>query len=157
MTSQQSTPVRSKHNSCVVVWRIGETGQVEFLTIDVNTTYEGGQTSGWQTKFPGGGNRIETEKKETTAQRELLEETGLVVLIHDLVQIWEHSPNDTHTRYGFLVPYDKCQGELRTVRQVDNGDDTQPPRFMSVDELKHVLFRTHQPAFLEAGRRLRLF
>ncbi len=142
------------HNACAVIWRFNfEAQEVELLVIDVRSTHpETSVTGPKMTKFPGGGNRIPGEPVWLTVKRETLEETYLTVMIDDPKEIWSHTParDPNHTKFGFLIPYEECRGELRTKTVQDHNDEIEPPRFELVSCLKTRICDQHQPLFVAA-------
>lgn len=96
-----------------------------------------------QTKFPGGTNEEYLEETiEETLRRELLEETGLDLIVGREVQILEKI-TDEHSKYGFLVGIDDLRGQLRTGVIIDNGIPVHPPRWVSAK----TLLNTRMPQF----------
>lgn len=144
------------HFVCAVIWRRDERGQIKFLVVDsVSTHPRTGNKSGVNVKFPGGMNRT-GESIEETFQREVLEETNLSVLSSDAELIWSFDASRDHTRYAFLIPFEKCQGALRESVLSDNGDEIQPPRFEPVGALVRFMFDGHQPPLVAAMQHLGL-
>jgi hypothetical protein len=133
-----------------MIYRRNLEGELEFLVIDtVSTDQETGRKSPKQTKFPGGMNRIPgNEPIDVTGKREVLEETYLAFIKWE--KVWEKQVNKEHAKYGLLVCYEDCRGELRQDVLIDNGDEMSPPYWASVSTLKFTLFSGHQPPFLEA-------
>ncbi len=141
------------HFACAVIWRRHpDTEDIEFLVIDsVSSDRRTGLKSEKQTKFPGGMNRVPSEPLEVTIKREVLEETYLAFTRWQ--RIWEKQTAE-HTKYGFLVRYEDCRGELRRESLNDNGDEMSPPYWVSASTLGRILFHTHQLPFLAACREL---
>lgn len=150
---------QKSHFVCAVIWRRNQdTGQIELLVVDsVSTDPRSNIQSRIQTKFPGGMNRPNTEESVLmTLRREILEETHLAILESDGEEIWKLDKSSGHTKYGFLVPFDKCRGGLRTAPLVENGDEVSSPYWVVAYELGRKLYETHQPPFIAAMRRLGL-
>ncbi|MBI1974496.1 MAG: NUDIX hydrolase [Candidatus Zambryskibacteria bacterium] len=143
------------HYTCAIIWRfLPKDQELEFLVIDYRSIDPStGQKTERQVKFPGGTNTdYLDEKVEQTLFREVFEETGLVV--QEWKEIWKQEVNPDHTKYGFLVNIDNCQGGLRSHSISDNGDEIGPPYWFSAKTLGRVLFYSHQPAYLAACRAL---
>ena len=147
------------HFVCAVIWRMNQiTREVEFLVIDVRSRDpRTGFQSAVQTKFPGGTNRTNLAPGESitmTLQREVLEETRLAILPQNAKQIWQLEVGPEHTKYGFLVSFLDCRGELRTGNLRDNDDEMSEAYWVSVSTLGRTLFEKHQGPFMAACREL---
>ncbi|MDO8424087.1 MAG: hypothetical protein Q7S54_00565 [bacterium] len=142
---------------CVMIFRMNpEKKELEFLVIEsISTHPKTGQRSEKNLKFPGGVNRIPDEPIDMTGKREVLEETYLAFVRYE--QVWEKQVSAEHTKYGLLVRFDDCRGELRATELVDNGDEMSPPRWEPLSALKFSLFSGHQPALLAAMERLGIY
>lgn len=152
---------KKKRFVCVMIWRRNlTTEEIEFLVINsVSTDPTTGIKSGVQTKFPGGCERLPDEPIEMTGRREVLEETYLAFTQFE--EIWkkkipEPPREPEHTKYGLLVRFADCRGELRKDVLIDNGDEMSPPYWASVTTLKYQLFPGHQSPFLKAMEHLGL-
>ena len=146
------------HYVCVMIFRSCDTKRdVEFLVMDsVSTDPRSGKKTNKQVKFPGGMNRIPDESIQLTLQREALEETHLALLPEAGKEVWKKEVNAEHVKYGFLVNFQHCRGELRTEVLHDSGDEMSPPYWATVSDLRFVLYDTHQPPFVAACRELGL-
>ena len=147
------------HFVCALIWRMNQIlGELEFLVIDVRSRDP--RTGFWsrvQTKFPGGTNRANLAPRESvtmTLQREVLEETRLAILPQNAKQVWKAGVSANHTKYGFLVSFLDCRGELRTGSLIDNEDEMSEPYWVATSILGRVLFEKHQAPFLAACREL---
>lgn len=142
------------HFVCTMICRMNPVHkEFEFLVIDsVSTDPKNGHKSPNHTKFPGGMNRIPDESIDLTGKREVLEETHLA--FNRFEKVWEKQVNSEHTKYGLLVRFEDCRGELRKDVLHDNGDDMSPPYWERISTLKSKLFRGHQMALLAAMEEL---
>lgn len=154
-----------KHYVCAVIWRRRPaSGAIEFLVQDgYSTNPETGRKSDMQTKFPGGMQRLPTDRISVTLPREILEETYLSFNINNAVEIWRQEVFDRrdptkldHTKHAFLVSAEDCTGELRTETITDANDEILPPYWEPAETLGRKLFHTHQPILLAAMRYLDL-
>ncbi len=138
------------HFACVMIWRKSSAnGEYEFLVVDsVSTHPETGRKSGPHMKFPGGMNRIPDESVDLTGKREVLEETYLAFIRFE--KVWERRVSEEHTKYGLLVRWEDCRGEMRKDFLIDNGDEMSRPHFEPLSRLKFDLFPGHQPPLLAA-------
>ncbi len=143
----QDTVHTTSHFAGGIIWRLGDEEE-EFLVIE----YESG--AGKQIKFPGGTNNDRLgEEMVATLRREVEEETQLrVTMFKPIFQ----SEGPGHTKRFFLIPFELCHGNMRTLPMRDNdGDKLSPPFWHTAKELlrdpkKGGLFYTHRSA-LEAA------
>src|SRR3989344_2959427 len=145
------------HFLCIVVYRRMPSNAVELLVVDYHSTDpRTGERTLKQVKFPGGTNReYPKQSMEVTRDREALEETGLI--IQKSKEIWRVGANPDHSKVGVLANIDDCRGVLRMVPLVDDGDELDPPRWVSAATLGRVLFHSHQGVYLAACRELGVF
>ena len=130
------------HFAAIIIWRHGEDG-VEFLVIE----YDSGL--GIQIKFPGGTNNDHPgDTVIETLHRETRDETGLV-MPEEPKKIWDVTRRN-HTKYAFLISFDSCAGNLRTLPMEDGEDKLSPPFWRTYEELRGEIYRTHAP-MLEAA------
>jgi 8-oxo-dGTP pyrophosphatase MutT (NUDIX family) len=104
----------------------------------------------FQVKFPGGTNEGRPgENPETTACREVLEETSLL-LSGRLVLIHEEKIPPNHTKRFYVT--NSAVGNMRTKVKLDDGEeDLLPPEWREVNEsLVREMFPSHRPALLAA-------
>jgi len=145
-----ATASQDTHFVAIVICRDGEDGR-EYLVIE----YDSGD--GKQIKFPGGTNNDHPgELVLDTLSREVLEETGLTLPPHP-PQMWSGAmiPNKGgkpghHQKFAYVVTEEACQGAMRKMPLVDNGDKLSPPFWRTEAELlidvnKGGLFWTHRP------------
>lgn len=140
-----------------VIYRKGPNG-LELLAVTVKTTEARFQDQKPQVKFPGGTNDGHPEDRGVldTLRREIEEETGLRVkkearlemIYYEKLKADPFRQRPPHFKEFYLVSFDECEGELRS--EESRGTDTMVsvPRWYEVDELKWVLYRTHQKALL---------
>lgn len=143
------------HYVCVVIWRNNPAnGNLEFLVIDYRSTDPKTRIRTLkQVKFPGGTNReCPDESVPFTRDREVWEETSLSFLTSK--QIWQEEKNAEHVKFGYLVSYLDCWGELRPRSLIDDGDELSAPYWVSASTLGRALFPTHQSVYLAACREL---
>ena len=147
--------IEPSHFVCVVIYRTNPSdGQIEFLVIDYRSTNpKTGKVSELQTKFCGGMNRYADEPVIMTGRREILEELSLATLPVDFKEIWRLEIRE-HTKYGFLLSFEKCRGELRTEVLKDNNDTLGVPYWWPAVTLGRGLFHCHQAPYLAACREL---
>lgn len=103
-----------------------------------------------QIKFPGGTNENRPGENPTvTANREFLEETGLL-LNDELVLIFEDRSIPGHAKFFYLAA--NAEGEVRTRLKEDDGEeDLLPPTWVDVDKaLITTIYHTHKPALRKA-------
>ena len=149
---------RAKHYACAVIWRYSPDMRcIEFLVLDVVSHDNRGQKTGKQTKFPGGCERMENDPIDVTLRREIVEETYLAFLPQDAKKIWEKPIHGRdHVKYGFLLFYGKCRGELRKEPLTDTGDQMSPPYWVEYKELRYKLYDTHQEPYMLAIQELEI-
>jgi hypothetical protein len=138
------------HYVCVVIHRLNpETRELEFLVLDYRfVDRKTGRRSRLHTKFPGGTNQeCVGESVPTTRDREAREETYLI--FSKSKQIWKAS-GQYHVKYGFLVDWTDCWGQLRQVPIVDGRDELSPPRWVNASTLGRELSYSHQDVYLAA-------
>jgi len=142
------------HYACAIIWRESPVNkEIEFLVINSRSKDpRTGRETPWQVKFPGGMNRVPDEPVSVTIQREVLEETHLAFLVSE--GIWRSEVNTGHTKYGFLVNFADCRGDLRKDTLIDNGDEMSPPYWVPATTLGRELYHSHQAALLVACREL---
>lgn len=143
---------------CGMIYRTNpESGEVEFVVIDsTSTDPRTGHKSERVTKFPGGMNRLPDEPIDMTGRREVLEETYLAFAHY--VQVWVKQVGEEHVKYGLLVRFEDCRGEMRREVLVDSGDEMSAPYWESVTVLKSgKLFPGHQLPLLAAMKHLGMF
>ena len=145
-------------NVCTVICRDNPAnGEPEMLVVrsrSKNPTT--GIKTEWRVKFPGGGQEGPNEPVEGTRDREVWQETHLAFRSSKEIwkkEIWEKGIL-VHIRYGYLVRYEDCYGELRKVFMNDNGDELDPPYWAPAATLGRSLFDKHQPLYLAACREL---
>ena len=141
---------------CVVFHRRSPaTGEMEFLVVDSRSSDpRTGRGSQVQVKFPGGTNQEHPgELVEETRDREAWEETRLAFLMSKQILM---RVVGSHTRYGFLVDYDRdCRGEVRTCPMLDDGrDELAAPRWVVAEVLEQELFHSHREFFVAACHEL---
>lgn len=145
------------HFVATVIHRCNENDEIEFLVIDYRSTDpRTGQKTSVQTKFPGGTNKESPRESVTeTRNREVLEETGLILLSSR--EIWRKEISSDHTKYAFRSNFVGCLGKIRSEAMVDDGDELSVPYWVSANDLCRILFHTHQPMYMAAMRDLGLF
>lgn len=145
------------HFAATVIHRKNCDGNVEFLVIDyVSTNPRNGQRTAVQTKFPGGTNKeCPQESVVDTRDREVFEESGLIITCAK--RIWQKEVGWDHTKYGYLVDFLECEGDLREVPMVDDGDELSKPYWVSAVILGRILFHSHQELYMAAMRELSLY
>lgn len=140
--------MRKTHTACVVVFRNHPvTGRPEFLVMEYQSTDPKTKIlSKKETRFVAGTNRsYPWESAEDTAIRKLLQETGLVVTKERLRPIGYEFAGRGHIKFGYLVNFDECQGELRHTEVTIDGDVMSHPFWNSLPELDHgVISKFHQ-------------
>ena len=143
------------HFVATVIYRFFD--EMEFLVIDYRSTDpKRDRKTLIQTKFVGGTNKeCPDESVELTRNREVLEETGLILQNSKL--IWKKEANPDHTKYGFISSFIECRGDLRKEPLIDDGDELSAPFWFSAKTLGRVLFHSHQELYLAALRELRIY
>lgn len=139
------------HFVAVVIYRKNQANEeVEFLVIDYRSINpRTGQKTQLQTKFVGGTNKeCPRESVEATRDREVLEEASLS--FQTSKQVWKKEVSSDHTRYGFIVDFRYCEGELRQVPINDDGDALSVPYWVPATTLGRVLWPSHQGLYLAA-------
>lgn len=136
-------PAIPTHNAIGGIWRVNN-GEIEVLVVDVarRDPTTGRVVGKVATKFPGGGSRPQ-EPLIVTLQREILEETYLAFLPSSAREIWRNERKGEHTRYGFIIAYDECRGELRKTTFIEDGDEVSEPRFVKVRALGSRICPSH--------------
>lgn len=131
---------------------------LEFLVIDtrsIHPDFKG--RSKWQTKFSGGtedGHRDEDKHVIGTRDRELFEETNLRIRpgYNPVVVHTETMPG--HFKVFYLIPFEELIGDLRTTVKTIDFDEMKPPYWVDRHTLAHVLYKSHQSAFMRALERV---
>src|SRR3989344_5003157 len=77
-------------------------------------------------KFPSGGENFPGELPAAIAYREVGEETGLTYT--RAIHVWKEAIED-HERYGYIVDFADCSGEMRTSEEMDGRKELLGPPF----------------------------
>ena len=147
------------HNVCTVIWRRSPaTGEIEMLVVEARSKHpKTGVWTEWRVKFPGGGQDGPNESIEGTRDREVWQETNLAFLRSKLIwrKVVQNPEEPEHHKYGYLVNFEDCYGELRNVPKTEpDGDELRIPGWVPAATLGRSLFASHQALFLAACRGL---
>ncbi|OHA89652.1 MAG: hypothetical protein A2832_01195 [Candidatus Zambryskibacteria bacterium RIFCSPHIGHO2_01_FULL_44_22b] len=105
-------------------------------------------------KFPGGAEKYPGEPPALIANREVCEETSLAYLVGE--EVWSAKSND-HTKYGYMVYFEDCSGEIRTWDIPDGDEMLEPPRWVRARDLKGKIFEGGELFYESVCRRLKVF
>jgi len=84
-------------------------------------------------KFPSGSEKFPGEPPAAIANREVREETRLAYL--ESVEIRKETLDDDHERYGYLLDFGDCYGEMRTWEERDGNELLGPPHWVDAADL----------------------
>ncbi|MFZ2484717.1 MAG: NUDIX hydrolase [Minisyncoccia bacterium] len=137
--------VTKTRNAICGIWRKNpKDNDPEVLVVTVTSRDSKGRVISTEVKFPGGGNRIPNEPVIVNLLREVLEETYLIFLPDSAKEIWSREATDGHhTKFGFLVLFEHCYGELRKESFIEDGDEVSPPRFVKLNKLRNLICPAH--------------
>ncbi len=133
-------------------------GVVEYLVIDTKSLHPSFKDRAKvQTKFPGGteDGHLEDDKDIIgTRDRELFEEIHMRIKsgYSPLVIHTETLPG--HFKVFYLIPFEMLEGEIRTEEKTVDLDWMSEPKWMNRHKLAHVLYKSHQSAFIRAIERV---
>lgn len=131
--------MESEHTSFVAIKRRNpDSHQLEFMVMDSiqKVATRRRHVGHVMIKFPGGDAKS-GESPAETANREVWEETGLAFLRGE--KVWVHHATDDHVRYGFLVDFEDCAGQVRTWTENDGKETLYPPRWQKASVLKNTV------------------
>ena len=152
-----SRPTRKSKSALVIIKRRNPMDQeLEFLVMDsVQLRPSKRRPVGHKMKkLPGGSEKYPGEPPSEIANREVREETGLAYLVGE--DVWSAS-TDSHTKYGYLVDFENCSGEMRTWNIPDGDEMLEPPRWVRARNLRGKIFEGGEVFYEYVCRLLRIF